>query len=515
MAGIKVPRAMSTQHPDNISTPFFSDSDVLAGEGEVKEAYYVFAQLGISEQMWDSEGKEADNQVVEKLLSRYTEFFSKRMLGKEFFLTYRVPNPSVEKEQGKILLETLHSIPRAFDVARVVNGDVPPIFEVILPMCTSAQEIGMVRSYYEQIVIGQKNTMLGLGNREVGTGNPKPENSNRKPDTGNRKLVKDWVGDFQPESINVIPLFEDRESILSSDVILKQYLDDLEGRMPEYQRVFLARSDPALNYGSVSTVLLAKMALQKLHALEDKMSVDILPIFGVGSAPFRGNFRPDNVSNCGEEYPSVQTFTVQSSFKYDYPFRDVANAIDILNHGRRRPPRPIDEKAALRLIDKMTKEYQKQIASVADMINSVAALVPARRARKLHVGLFGYARSMKGIKLPRAIKFCAALHTFGLPPELLGLSALNEKEFDELHTVYIKLDEDLADSARYLNKSNLEYFPKEVADGISKVIGWIDYEEDEDYCAVTTKAMLHYRKKENAGLEDEIKRAAWMRKFLG
>jgi hypothetical protein len=28
----KVPRCMSTQHPDNINTPFFSDSDVLAGE---------------------------------------------------------------------------------------------------------------------------------------------------------------------------------------------------------------------------------------------------------------------------------------------------------------------------------------------------------------------------------------------------------------------------------------------------------------------------------------------------
>ena len=46
------------------------------------------------------EGKEADNQVVEKLLSRYNDFFTKKHLGKDFFLTYRVPNPSVEKEQG-------------------------------------------------------------------------------------------------------------------------------------------------------------------------------------------------------------------------------------------------------------------------------------------------------------------------------------------------------------------------------------------------------------------------------
>ena len=491
MARIRVPRAMSTQHPDNINTPFFSNSEVLAGEGEVKEAYYVFSQLGMNEQMWDSEGKEVDNQVVEKLLSRYTEFFSKHKLGSEFFLTYRAPNPSVEKEQGKILLETLHSIPRAFDVAKSINGDVAPIFEVIIPMCTGCDQIEMVRDYYERVIIGSKNMALG---------------------TGNRKLVRDWVGDFQPESINVIPLFEDYDSFLGSAGILGKYL---EGKRMEYQRVFLARSDPALNYGSVSAVLLAKIALCRLSALEQETGIDILPIIGVGSAPFRGNFRPDNVSNCGEEYPSVQTFTVQSSFKYDHPFRDVANAIDIINHGRRRPPRPIDEKKALQYVGKVKKEYQAQITGVADMVNSIAPFIPSKRARKLHVGLFGYARTMKGITLPRAIKFCAAFYSFGLPPELLGLNALSEKEFDELHTMYIKLDEDLSDAARWMNRANLKFMPKKLAEGVKKVLGWIDYEEDEEYCDATTKIMMHYRKKEQAALSEEIKRAAWMRKFLG
>ncbi|MEW6036585.1 MAG: phosphoenolpyruvate carboxylase, partial [Candidatus Micrarchaeota archaeon] len=137
---IEVPRCMSTQHPDNVTTPFFSDSDILAGEAEVKEAFFVFSQLGCHEQMWDSEGKEVDNQVVEKLLSRYHDFFMKRRLGRDLFLTYRVPNPSVEKAQGKILLETLHSIPRAFDVAKTAGLDVAPIFEVIIPMTTSHLE---------------------------------------------------------------------------------------------------------------------------------------------------------------------------------------------------------------------------------------------------------------------------------------------------------------------------------------------------------------------------------------
>jgi len=492
MAGRKIPRTMSTQHPDNINTPFFSDTEVLAGEAEVKEAYYVFAQLGINEQMWDSEGKEADNQVVEKLLSRYTEFFSSNKLGKDFFLTYRVPNPAVEKEQGKILLETLHSIPRAFDVAKQINDGVPPIFEVILPMCTSAEQLEMVRDYYEKVIIGQKNTVLGTGS--------------------SRRSVREWMGDFLPETINVIPLFEDFDSILASAATVQKYI---AGKHLDYLRVFLARSDPALNYGSVSAVLLAKIALQRMHGIEEKEGVEILPILGVGSAPFRGNFRPDNVTNCGEEYPSVQTFTLQSSFKYDHSFRDVANAVDMINHGRRRPPSPIEEGRALKLAAKMKDEYQKQIALMADAVNEISLIIPERRARKLHIGLWGYARSVRGIKLPRAIKFCGAFYSFGLPPELLGLSALSEKEFDELHTIYIKLDEDLADSSRWLNKSNLQYFPKEVAKGVQKVLEWIDYEENEDYCNVTSKLMLHFRKKEQAALKEEIKRAAWMRKFLG
>ena len=39
---------------------------------------------------------------------------------------------------------------------------------------------------------------------------------------------------------------------------------------PSYVRVFIARSDPALNYGLVCAVLLSKIALAKLKALENR-----------------------------------------------------------------------------------------------------------------------------------------------------------------------------------------------------------------------------------------------------
>ncbi|MBD3209975.1 phosphoenolpyruvate carboxylase [Candidatus Micrarchaeota archaeon] len=487
----KIPRCMSTQHPDNVATPFFSDSEVLAREAEVKEAFFVFSQLGCNEQMWDSEGKEVDNQVVEKLLSRYPDFFARHPLGREFSLTYRVPNPSVEKEQGKILLETMYSIPRAYDVARAAGFKTAPVFEVILPMTTSHQELDRVKNYYEQVVVGQKDVKLG----------------------SEKITVKKWVGDFRPERVNVIPLFENYDSLAGCGSIVAKFLK--KNREIEYQRVFLARSDPALNYGSASAVLLSKVALRRLYAVQENTGIPIYPILGVGGSPFRGNFTPENVNNCGEEYPSVQTFTVQSSFKYDYPFRDVVNAIDMINHRHRRPPLEIDEEKALSLVRKIARGYEGQLKQLADTINGISAFVPSRRARKLHVGLFGYSRSMKGISLPRAIKFCASFYSIGLPPELLGLSALSEKEFDGLHEHYVKLDEDLRGASRFLNRVNLGRMPKKVREGVYKVLDWIDYEEDPQYAQITTSILDDYRAGRHSNLAEGIKSAAWKRGFLG
>lgn len=487
---VDVSRCMSTQHPDNVNTPFFSDAEMIGGESEVKEAFYVFSQLGCREQMWDSEGKEADNQVVEKLLTKYDDFFSKTKLGKDVFLTYRVPNPGVQKEQGKILLETLHSIPRAYDIAKAAGSEIAPIFEVILPMTTSHQELERIKDYYEKVIVGQKDTKVGSENL----------------------TVKEWLGDFKPETINVIPLFENHEAFINGPNIVEKYL---QGKKTEYQRVFLARSDPALNYGSIPAVLLAKCAMQKFYELEQKLSVDLLPILGVGSAPFRGNFRPDNVSNCGDAYPSVQTFTIQSSFKYDHPFKQVADAIETISAKKRKAPPPIDEEKALAYVDKIKEEYQKQIGEISGLINDLASFIPSKRTRKLHIGLFGYSRSLKGIKLPRAINFCAALYSIGLPPELIGLNALTEQEFDCLYRLYPNMDEDLQDSTKYLNKNNLKYLPKEIENGVLTTLERVGYEEDPEYVEITTNIMENFKKGFKATLSENIKRAAWKRRFLG
>ena len=89
-----VPKVMSTQHPDNAApAPFSDDTGVLRGDGEVAEAVHVFG-LGCDEQMWDSEGKEADTQVVRKLLTGYPAVFQNDFhLGRDVALTLAWPTP--------------------------------------------------------------------------------------------------------------------------------------------------------------------------------------------------------------------------------------------------------------------------------------------------------------------------------------------------------------------------------------------------------------------------------------
>jgi phosphoenolpyruvate carboxylase len=52
----------------------------------------------------------------------------------------------------------LASIPRSYDVAsKFYSGeDIPPIFEVILPMTTSAVELIQISSYYERLTMANE-----------------------------------------------------------------------------------------------------------------------------------------------------------------------------------------------------------------------------------------------------------------------------------------------------------------------------------------------------------------------
>lgn len=492
--GIIIPRVMSTQHPDNAHAPFFADGPQLTGEEEVREAYYAYNALGAEEQMWDHEGKEVDVYVVPKLLSQHSTFFRKKKLGKHVFLTLRVPNPARERGSAKGLLEILEGIPRSYDVARqFYRQDIAPIFEVILPMTTNAPECNRIWSYYREHVAGKSDRSVVPGDI----------------------TFKEWIGDFAPKNINVIPLIEDKQSMYSADKIVETYM---LGKDLPYQRVFLARSDPAMTYGSTSAVLLLKLALHRLHLLENRLGVPLYPIVGVGSAPFRGNFKPTSVKSHLKGYPSVQTFTIQSAFKYDYPEELVRKAVSMIRKTPRKAPIPIDDEERLvATIEKISGTYSRQIEKLNKLINHMARFVPARRKRKLHTGLFGYTRAVAGKRLPRAISFTAALYSLGLPPEILGLSSLRNNDVKNIQEYYPNFLEDLREAMTFFDPQCYSVLPPKVADDIRHTIRVLKLDVTPDLIHQSlTRAMRNLLQKEDTeGMSDLITQAARERRFLG
>ncbi len=434
---LRIPATMSTQHPDNANIPKWSTEEVIDGNTEVYEAFYVYSELGCQEVMWDSEGKDTDTRVVRKLLQKHWDYFSSHTIGEDVHLTYRIPNPKIEGPEKKFFMETLQNIPVAYDVASLVyKREVTPIFEVILPFTTEAKELIMLLNYYKKAIIDDEDLTLYES-----------------------VTTRDWIGSFHPRTIKVIPLVEDMDSILHVDQIIRPYIEAVK---PKHQRVFIARSDPALNYGLICAVLLSKIALSKLKQLEKEQNIAIHPILGVGSKPFRGHLSPENIDNFLEEYKGLSTVTVQSAFRYDYSTEQVKEGIQTLN--QRLPNGELDaisqaeEQVLLGVLAKCSHHYENQIESMAPLINSVAAYVPQRRARKLHIGLFGYSRCVAGVCLPRAIAFSAAMYSVGLPPEFIGMGALdelNERERAALEKNYLKMEDDLKVVGEYVSYENI------------------------------------------------------------
>ncbi|MGB9914921.1 MAG: phosphoenolpyruvate carboxylase [Candidatus Bathyarchaeales archaeon] len=433
----KIPRTMATQHPDNVNVPEWCTGEVIDGDAEIYEAFFAYASLGCQEVMWDSEGKDVDIRVVRKLLNRNMAFFHHHTLGEQIFLTYRIPNPKLEVVERKIVVETLQNITVAYDVASsFYKREVAPIFEVILPLTTDSKELLLLHNYYKKSIAADGEIMLDESTK-----------------------VADWVGSFKPKSINVIPLVEDFDSLLTIDRIVKPYLRAVK---PRRFRVFIARSDPALNYGLVCAVLLSKIALSKLRTVAQELDVKINPIIGVGSKPFRGHLSPDNLENFLQEYRGLATVTIQSALRYDYPAAQVKECVKSLNeklpNGEAAIIEPHEEEILHGMLQKFRRQYESTIEALAPFVNSVAAYVPPRRARKLHIGLFGYSRCVAGVCLPRAITFSASLYSIGLPPEFIGmktLSLLSDKEWTLLKKYYVKLTNDLGFVGGYVSWENV------------------------------------------------------------
>jgi len=429
----KISSTMISQHPDNSSKPYWHNSTFISIRHETKECFLSFSDLGVSEYNWDWEGKYVDESVIERLFSEYHDYFRKNPLGKEKFLTFRLPNPKVETEfrLGRAFIGILG----AAGLAKQISVHSPPLFEVILPMTESAEEMIAIQEAFREIA-----------------------------------SLKHALYDFGQESlkhIEIIPLFEQVSTIMSSHQLLEKYWRLHAKKFhfkPSYLRPYLARSDPALNSGLVPTVLAIKIGLSHYKEFEKKHNIKLYPIIGSASLPFRGGLTPNTVEQFCNEYRGVKTTLLQSAFRYDYEKKSVIKAIKklekILPQGEAALISMSEEKTLKKLIAVFEKHYRNTVEQLAPLINKVAFYLPKRRERVLHIGLFGYSRGVGKVKLPRAIGFTGALYSLGIPPEFLGTGrgvkyAIKTSQIKLLEKYYLNIKKDLRRAGRFVQKNEL------------------------------------------------------------
>ena len=222
-----------------------------------------------------------------------------------------------------------------------------------------------------------------------------------------------------------------------------------------------------------------------------------------------------NVERAFREYPSVQTLTVQSAFKFDYPREQVSDAIARIHAYERKPAPPVDEDRVNDILNRSGAAYQDQVRQLAPTIAAISAHIPRRRERKLHVGLFGYGRSLPGaddVTLPRAIAFAASLYSIGVPPDLLGLAALNEDDFAYLREVYPSLQDDLSAALRFSNEARIMQL---LGDDYRRLFVRFTQEVDRVHEGLTTAVWAGIVRGRTSRTRHFIEEAALIHRFLG
>ncbi|PIR96037.1 MAG: phosphoenolpyruvate carboxylase [Candidatus Doudnabacteria bacterium CG10_big_fil_rev_8_21_14_0_10_42_18] len=500
----KIPATMATQHPDHAAKPFWHASSFISTAHEAYEAYVCFSELGIDEYKWDWEGKLVDESVLERLVADHWQYFKKHPLGKDKFLTFRLPNPKVQNEfrLGRALMGILS----AASLAKQVGLFSPPLFEVILPMTESEKEMLSIQEAFREIS-SLKHPLYNLG--------------------GNGTL----------KHIEIIPLFEQVNTIINSDKILTRYIElhkIIFGFEPVYIRPYMARSDPALNSGLVPTMMAIKIGLSKYKKLEKQTGIKMYPVVGVGTLPFRGSINPTHIGKFIKEYAGISTTIIQSAFRYDFPKAQVIKAVKKLNKelpkGKAQNINAEDEKQIVKAIKSFENPYRKSIEKLALLINKIAANVSKRRERVLHIGLFGYSRGEGKVKLPRAITFTSSLYSYGIPPEIIGTGrglkkAMADGSIKIIEKYYINIKHDLTKAGRFVNKQGLMEIAKknpafaEIMEDIEGVEQYLGFElgprtlDEQQHALITTNIQQSLTK--NKKVTHLIDQAALLRRSNG
>ncbi|MBI5733926.1 MAG: phosphoenolpyruvate carboxylase [Candidatus Kerfeldbacteria bacterium] len=497
-----IPATMATQHPDNAGAPYWEkDGDgFISTQEEVAECFSAWHDLDCQEFMWDWEGKHVDEGIIDKLFHNHYAYFKKEQLGRNRFLTFRIPN--TWHERGYSLARAFMGILTAARFARDLNLHTPPLFEVILPLTEKAENIITVQKMFSRLA-NFTNKLF----HEPGALN----------------------------YLNVLPLLEGIDTLTSSHQLLTRYLklhQKTYHSKPSYLRPHIARSDPALAAGLIPAVVAGKLALSEYYRFGREHNIKIYPAIGVGLLPFRGGLSPQSLDNFFHEYGGIRTVYIQSAFRYDFPLPTVKQAIRKLNQRlpqtKAHPYSPAAAREITLICQKLAPIYRRSVARLADTINELAKFVPARRERKLHIGLLGYSRELGRKRLPRAIPFTAVLYSLGIPPEFIGsgrgLKLLVSKNI-KVEKYYLNIRQDLELAGQYLNKGNLFTLAKssrvwqDIWDDVTLVEKYFNlnlgprHKPDLAHNQLSYEMLLAWRKRQN--LTSYITESAKLRHSLG
>lgn len=472
-----IPTSMGTQHPDSASRyiPIQEEAD------EAVEALTPQPEgLGIEEFMIDFEGKmtpyHQTAEVAHKLLAKGLT------PGEDVWITPRISS-ATEETVFRQLMALMSIIEADYDIMKSSRGKSSEgaIQEVILPMVKGAEDLLALRRRIADII--------ELAHKEFG-------------------LEKN------PNALQVIPLVEDIPGMLKFSQFYQKYFTASQkvGFTHNRLRFMMARSDSALSYGLIPSVLAIKIMLAQAYKLGEKLELEVAPILGGGALPFRGHITLENLPNILQDFRGIRTLTLQSGIRYDHEPEVVKKLTNFLR--KELPwsqPHFYEQKEETFLRDclvRFSHHYLRVFHEIIPITATLSDIIPQQRDRLTRRGPGGYARStidsgnlasftddkelqktlkkMKKedfTKVPRAITFTGALYSVGLPPEFLGVGQglqevahiYGKEGISRLVSSYPGIKNDLAFASRFLSlEVAAKFFPKDFINTIHHQVSLIE-----------------------------------------